>query len=105
MPKGVVHHLFVFFAHLGGFDILFLSVLDSSPLLVPLGNDMLFIAMTARKHSHVIYHTLMAATGSVLGCLSVDALGRKGGERGLERTVAPLPSRQRISDSSVEFMG
>jgi len=102
--KGVVHHLFVFFAHLGGFGILFLSVLDSSPLLIPLGNDILFIAMTARKQSYVIYYTLMATAGSVLGCFSVDALSRKGGEKGLEKIVSPRRLgyvKKRIKESAV----
>lgn len=87
MRRGIAHHLFLFFAHLGGFGILLLSVLDSSPLLIPLGNDVLFIAMTARNHGHVVYYTVMAVVGSVVGCLSVDELGRKGGDKALHRII------------------
>jgi len=41
MFKGIVRHLFAVFAHLGGLGVLLLSVLDSSPVLIPLGNDLL----------------------------------------------------------------
>ena len=50
------------FAHLGGLGVLLLSVLDSSPVLIPLGNDLLFVAMTARKAQP---HDLLYADG---GC-------------------------------------
>lgn len=86
-----VHHLFHLLAHLGGFGLLILSFVDSSPLFIPFGNDLLMIAMSARRHDLFAYYALMATAGSVLGTLTVDALGRKGGEKGLERIV---PRRQ-----------
>jgi membrane protein YqaA with SNARE-associated domain len=87
MVKGIVHTLFITFAHLGGLGVLILSAIDSSPLLIPLGNDLLFVAMTARKHDLMVYYVFMEVAGSVLGCLIVDALSRKGGEEGLEKTL------------------
>jgi membrane protein YqaA with SNARE-associated domain len=84
----VVHHVFHLLAHLGGFGVFSLSVIDSSPLFLPFGNDLLLIAMTARRHELFVYYALMATAGSVLGTLSTDALSRKGGEKGLERTVS-----------------
>jgi membrane protein YqaA with SNARE-associated domain len=84
---GLVHHLYVLLAHLGGFGLLILSLLDSSPLSVPLGNDLLMIAMTANRHSRFVYYAAMATLGSVLGCLTVDMLSRKNGEKGFEKTV------------------
>lgn len=71
--------------------MLLLGVLDSSFLFMPLGNDLLIIALTARKHSRLLYYVLMATTGSVLGCFLMDIVSRKGGEEGLEKT---LPSRR-----------
>lgn len=65
--------------------MLALSALDSSPLFIPFGNDLLFIVMSARKHEMMVYYTLMATVGSVLGCLLDDALSRKGGEKALEQ--------------------
>src|SRR5690242_15944049 len=90
MSKNLVRHLYLFFAHLGGFGLLAFGFLDSSFFLfLPLGNDLLFTAMTARNHRLMLYYAVMATLGSLLGCLSVDALSRKGGEKGLEKTVSP----------------
>ena len=89
MLKSVVHHFVRIFAHLGGPGLLILSALDSSPLFIPFGNDLLFLAMTARKHELMMYYVLMATLGSVLGCLTDDALSRKGGEKGLESRLPP----------------
>lgn len=88
-PQTLIHHLFYMLFHLGGFGLLALSFLDSSPLFMPLGNDLLLVALTASKHSLFVYYALMATAGSVLGCLTVDALSRKGGEKGLERILSP----------------
>jgi len=83
--KAIAEHLFLIFAHLGGLGLLLLGVLDSSFLLfVPFGNDVLVIAMSARKHHLMLYYASMAAAGSLLGCALTDALARKGGEKGLE---------------------
>lgn len=74
---------------MGGFGLLTIGALDSSLLFLPLGNDLLIIAMSARKHLFVPYYAAMAAAGSVLGCLSVDYLTRRGGEKELEAYVSP----------------
>lgn len=87
LPQSTVRHLYLILAHLGGFGLLIFSAIDSSPLMMPLGNDLLMIALTANHHSLLVYYALMATLGSVLGCLTVDALSRKGGEKGLETTV------------------
>lgn len=88
MPKSLVRHLYLFFAHLGGFGLLAMGILDSSILVfVPLGNDLLFIAMTVRNHKLMVYYSVMATIGSVIGCLSADVVSRKGGEKGLEKAV------------------
>jgi membrane protein YqaA with SNARE-associated domain len=86
--KAIAEHLFVFFTHLGGLGLLLLGVLDSSFLLfVPLGNDLLIIAMSAKRHSLMPYYAAMAAAGSLLGCALTDAVARKGGEKGLGNHV------------------
>lgn len=90
--QSVIHHLYVALAHLGGFGLLILSLIDSSPLSVPLGNDLLMVAMTANQHARLPYYAAMATLGSVLGCLIVDVLSRKSGEKGFEKTVG----RQRL---------
>src|SRR5436309_5943906 len=77
----------VFFWKLGGPGLLLLGILDSSFLVAPLGNDLLVIAMTARTRStlQMLYYSLMSTIGSVLGCLLLDLVVRRAGEKGLEK--------------------
>ncbi len=85
--KHLAHILFPFFWKLGGPGLLILGVLDSSFLFAPLGNDLLVVAMSARYHSlmRALYYAGMSTVGSVLGCLLVDVIFRKAGEKGLAR--------------------
>jgi membrane protein YqaA with SNARE-associated domain len=87
--KHVGKLLLPFFWSLGGPGLLILGILDSSFLFAPLGNDILVVAMTARnRHAgEMLYYAAMSTIGSVLGCLLVDLLLRKAGEKGLERHV------------------
>lgn len=85
--KAFLYHIALTLFHLGGFGLLILGVLDSSFLFMPLGNDLLIVAMTARNHSHMPYYAAMATVGSVLGCLLIDIVFRKGGEEMLEKHV------------------
>ena len=80
--------LFVFFVHLGGLGQLILGVLDSSFLFMPLGNDLLMIVLSVRKHGWMLYYAGMATAGSVLGCLVTDLLVRKHGEEGLQKFMS-----------------
>lgn len=84
----VVWHLARFFAGLGGFGLLLLGILDSSFLFMPLGNDLLVIALTARHHDRMLYYAAMATAGSVLGCLITDIVCRKGGREGLQKNFS-----------------
>ncbi|HZU25363.1 MAG TPA: VTT domain-containing protein [Bryobacteraceae bacterium] len=86
--RTVIGHLFQFFLRLGGFGLLGMGILDSSFLFMPLGNDLLVVALTTRHHSHMPYYAAMAAAGSVLGCLVVDLVCRRIGEEKLERMVS-----------------
>ena len=77
-----------FFADLGGFGLLLLGILDSSFLFMPLGNDLLVVALTANHHERMLYYAAMAATGSVIGSYLTDLVCRKGGEKGLEKNFS-----------------
>ena len=88
MVKTVIRHLFLFFLHLGGLGLLGMGILDSSFLFMPLGNDLLVVALTTRHHSRMPYYAAMAAAGSVLGCLVVDIVCRRIGEEKLESMVS-----------------
>ncbi|MDQ6665862.1 MAG: hypothetical protein M3Z23_15895 [Acidobacteriota bacterium] len=85
--KGFLTHLALFFASLGGFGLLLLGILDSSFLFMPLGNDLLVVALTAQNHGRMPYYAFMATVGSVLGCFITDWISRKGGQKGLEGRV------------------
>lgn len=82
-------HLASFFSALGGFGLLLLGILDSSFLFLPLGIDLLMVALTAQHHDRMLYYAAMAAAGSVIGTFTTDWVSRKGGEAGLEGRVSP----------------
>lgn len=82
--QGILRALALFFFSLGGFGLLLLGILDSSFLFMPLGNDLLVIVLTARRHELVLYYAGMAALGSVLGVAITDWVSRKSGKKGLE---------------------
>ncbi len=86
--RAFLYQIAVTLFHLGGFGLLMLGVLDSSFLFMPLGNDLLVIAMTARNRSLMFYYAAMATAGSVLGCLLIDVIFRKGGEELLAKHVS-----------------
>jgi membrane protein YqaA with SNARE-associated domain len=84
----IINYLFAVFIRLGGFGLLIMGVLDSSFLFMPLGNDLLVVALTARQPRMLPVFAAMATLGSVLGCSLLDRIARKGGEEGLERIVS-----------------
>jgi membrane protein YqaA with SNARE-associated domain len=86
-----LRHIAAVLFHLGGPGLLVMGVLDSSFLFMPLGNDLLMVAMTASRHQRMWYYAVMATAGSVAGCLIMDLLFRRGGEKALEKH---LPARR-----------
>jgi membrane protein YqaA with SNARE-associated domain len=81
----VLRNLAVFFFSLGGFGLLTLGVLDSSFLFMPLGNDLLVVALTAAHRERMLYYVLMATGGSVLGVWFTHWVSAKGGQKGIEK--------------------
>jgi membrane protein YqaA with SNARE-associated domain len=80
-----------FFLRLGIFGLFLLSALDSSFLVLPLGNDLLLIALVSSGKSSLkwIAYVLVSALGSIVGVFVIDVLMRKAGEKGLEHFVSP----------------
>jgi len=63
-----------------------LAIGDSSFLSVPEGNDLLIVILSAGKSwGNMAYFVSMTILGSVLGCLLLYTLGRKGGSPMLRR--------------------
>lgn len=69
--------------------MLLLGILDSSFLVLPLGNDLLLIALLTSIRPAPIWllYIVMSALGSTLGALIDDLVTRKAGEKGLEKFV------------------
>src|SRR3984957_18914716 len=74
----------IFFFSLGGFGLLLLGTLDSSFLFMPLGNDLLVIALTAAHRQRMLYYVAMATVGSVVGVAITHWVSAKGGQKGIE---------------------
>jgi membrane protein DedA with SNARE-associated domain len=73
-------------ASLGGPGVMCLAIGDSSFLSLPEGNDLLIVILsTGRSWSHMAYFVGMTTIGSVLGCLLLYSIGRKGGSPMLRR--------------------
>lgn len=104
--KHLTQVLLALFWKFGGLGLLVLGILDSSFLFAPLGNDLLVVAITARNRNflEMLYYAGMSTIGSVLGCLLVDVIFRKAGEKGLEKH---LPKRRleyvkrKVTDNAV----
>lgn len=70
---------------LGGPGLFFVAFLDSSFLSLPEINDILVIWMVTQRKELMLYYAAMATFGSMAGCLTLYAVGRKGGEALLRR--------------------
>jgi membrane protein YqaA with SNARE-associated domain len=65
---------------LGAPGLFLISFLDSSVLSFPIINDLLLVELSIQHHERMPLYALMAASGSVLGCVLLYYLARLGGE-------------------------
>ena len=65
---------------LGAPGLFLISFLDSSVLTFPVINDLLLIELSIQRPARMPLYASMAALGSVLGCVLLYFLARKGGE-------------------------
>jgi membrane protein YqaA with SNARE-associated domain len=65
---------------LGAPGLFLISFLDSSVLTFPVINDLLLIQLSINKPLHMPIYATMAMTGSVLGCVLLYFIAKKGGE-------------------------
>jgi membrane protein YqaA with SNARE-associated domain len=65
---------------LGAPGLFLISFLDSSVLTFPVINDLLLIELSIEHPARMPLYAVMAATGSVLGCVLLYFIARKGGE-------------------------
>jgi membrane protein YqaA with SNARE-associated domain len=65
---------------LGGPGLFLVAFLDSSFLPLPGITDVLLVVVTTRTPSKMLWYVVMTVAGSVVGCLALHYVGRKGGE-------------------------
>ncbi len=75
--RPIIHTIARALFHAGGLGLLTLGAFDSSPLVVPMGNDLLVLALSARYHERMLYYAVMATAGSQIGCFATDWISRK----------------------------
>jgi membrane protein YqaA with SNARE-associated domain len=73
---------------LGGWGLLLIALFDSSFLSLPEVNDILIITLSIKNPHKMPYYCGMTTLGSILGCLLLYSVGRKGGEMFLRRRFA-----------------
>jgi membrane protein YqaA with SNARE-associated domain len=71
--------------YVAGPMMILIGALDSSLLSLPEINDYLVVGRCYKYHSAVFYFPLFAAAGSVLGCLLLYTIMRRGGQALLRR--------------------
>jgi membrane protein YqaA with SNARE-associated domain len=76
-----------FASGLGAPGLFLISFLDSSVLTFPVINDLLLIELSMRRPALMPLYASMAALGSLLGCVLLFFLARKGGEALFHRKV------------------
>jgi membrane protein YqaA with SNARE-associated domain len=65
-----------------------IALFDSSFLSLPEVNDILIISLSIQNPAGMPYYCFMTTLGSIVGCLLLYAVGRKGGEVLLKRKFA-----------------
>ncbi|MEP6716645.1 MAG: hypothetical protein ABJC09_13830 [Terriglobia bacterium] len=87
-----------FFFALGGLGLLLLGILDSSFLILPIGNDLLIVALTAETPGHLGYYVVMATLGSGVGVSIMHWASSRMGQKAIQgdrksRQVAYVESK------------
>jgi membrane protein YqaA with SNARE-associated domain len=75
--------------YFAGPAMLLIGALDSSLLSLPEVNDYLVVSRCFSRHREAIYFPLFAALGSVIGCLLLYTVVRRGGQAVLHRRFRP----------------
>lgn len=78
--SGWKQKIVVFAGGLGAPGLFLISFLDSSVLTFPVINDLLLIELSIQHPARMPLYAFMAALGSVLGCVMLYFIARKGGE-------------------------
>jgi membrane protein YqaA with SNARE-associated domain len=80
---------------LGGLGLLLSALIDSSFLPLPLVTDLLLMELSSRHPIRMPYYAAMAAIGSLVGCIWIYWLARKGGQAYYRKSQGHPPGRIR----------
>lgn len=83
--KTVIAWIQAFAVAIGGPGLFIIAFLDSSFLSFPQVNDLLVVSSVLQHPQWMPYYAAMSTIGSVLGCLTIYFVARKGGEALLRR--------------------
>jgi membrane protein YqaA with SNARE-associated domain len=82
----------VFAGTLGAPGLFLISFLDSSVLTFPIINDLLLIELSMQRPARMALYAFMTSLGSVLGCVLLYFIARKGGEAYFRRKAGSRAS-------------
>jgi membrane protein YqaA with SNARE-associated domain len=80
---------------LGGVGLLLSAFIDSSFVPLPLVTDLLLMELSSRHPVRMPYYAVMAALGSLAGCIWIYWLARKGGQAYYRKNQEHVPGRIR----------
>jgi len=78
--SGWKQKIVAFAGGLGAPGLFLISFLDSSVLTFPVINDLLLVELSIQHPARMPFYAFMAALGSVLGCVLLFFIAKKGGE-------------------------
>ena len=80
---------------LGGLGLILVGLIDNSFIPIPGGMDLLTLLLSAHRKEWWWYYAIMSTIGSLIGGYLTFRLGRKGGEKTLEKRV-PHSETERV---------
>tara|TARA_B100001123_G_scaffold411037_1_gene506810 strand:- start:350 stop:952 length:603 start_codon:yes stop_codon:yes gene_type:complete len=98
----LVSWLQAFALSIGAPGLFFIAFLDSSFVSLPEINDLLVVLMVIENPTLMPLYAIMATLGSVVGCLVLYFIGRRGGRRLVERRFGG-PRLERALDLSRRY--
>ena len=81
---------------LGAPGLFLVAVLDSSILSLPEIADLLVIWMVVQHKSRLVLYASSATIGSIVGCLALYYIGRRGGDALVRKRFHPQASTGRL---------
>lgn len=93
--RGFFNVVAIWLVHLGGPGLVLVGIADSSFLVAPLANDLLVVTLTARHPGRMFLYAVLAASGSMVGCLILDVASRRA-KQGVEEKVSGKGAERKV---------